>query len=109
MSEMSGKPDASQGPRPAREGGLLALVDQILVHRPLLALLLPYPLFLAAGFAFTEIGTSTRDSIAHHHHQLWLIGKWRGEDLLCQGAIPGSGERAKPIKYTRPQPTARRW
>jgi hypothetical protein len=81
MSEMSGKPDASQGPRPAPEGGLLALVDHVLVHRPLLALLLPYPLFLAAGFAFTEIGTSTWDSIAHHHHQLWLIGKWRGEDL----------------------------
>jgi hypothetical protein len=66
---------------PAPERGLPALVDRVLVRHPMLALGLMYPFFLAAGFLFTEIGTSTWDSIAHHHHQLWLIGKWRGEDL----------------------------
>jgi hypothetical protein len=69
------------GKEPRRDRGLLALVDTALVRYPVLALLLPYPLFLAAGFALTEIGTSTWDTVAHHHHQLWLIGKWRGEDL----------------------------
>ncbi len=60
---------------------LLATADAILVEHPMLVLVLCYPLFLLAGFALTVIGTSTWDTVAHHHHQLWLIGKWRGEEL----------------------------
>jgi hypothetical protein len=64
---------------------LLARLDSFLVRRPVLALVLPFPLFLAAGFALTAIGTSTWDTVAHHHHQLWLIGRWLGEERPLVG------------------------
>lgn len=78
---MTGMGEKAPSDETRRSRGLLARLDWFLVRRPVLALLLPYPLFLAAGFALTVIGTSTWDTVAHHHHQLWLIGKWRGEEL----------------------------
>jgi hypothetical protein len=69
--------------------GLLSLADRALVRHPVLALLLPYPLFLAAGFALTAIGTSTWDTVFHYQHGEWLVGQWLGED------VPVAFERVK--------------
>jgi hypothetical protein len=56
-------------------------VASAVARHPVVALLALYPLFLAAGFALTRIGTSNWDTPAHYYHQLWLMGKWRGEEL----------------------------
>ena len=50
------------------------------LRRAALVLLL-YALSLAAGFALTRVGTSTWDTAAHHDHMLWLVARWRGQDL----------------------------
>jgi hypothetical protein len=55
-------------------------VDWFLVRHPFLALALPYPLFLLAGFAATRVGVSTWDTVAHEDHMKWLVGMWTGQD-----------------------------
>jgi hypothetical protein len=40
-----------------------------------------YAASLLAGFLLTRIGTSTWDTAAHRDHMLWLVGRWRGQDL----------------------------
>ena len=53
----------------------------MLVRHPVLSLLVPYPLYLLAGFALTLVGTSTWDTVFHHQHGQWVVGQWTGEEV----------------------------
>ena len=50
-------------------------------RHPFTCVLLFYGGALLLGFALTRDGLSTWDSPAHRKYMLWLIGKWRGEEL----------------------------
>lgn len=54
---------------------------ELLKRHPFTCVLLFYGSTLLLGFALTRDGLSTWDSPAHRKYMLWLIGKWRGEEL----------------------------
>ncbi len=54
---------------------------ELFKRRPFTCFVVFYGGALLLGFALTRGGLSTWDSPAHRQYMLWLIGKWRGEEL----------------------------
>jgi hypothetical protein len=54
---------------------------ELLKRHPIACSVVFYGGVLLLGFALTRGGLTTCDSPAHRKYMLWLIGKWRGEEL----------------------------